>query len=108
MPGAREAVEPAGQRGDQRPPHHPWGAVANLGRLDPGDLITVETASGEHAYQVAESLIVAPGDTWVTGQWDRARPTPPTCNPVFSAGQRLVVVSRLVAGPNAGVILGAR
>lgn len=80
----------------------------HLDRLEPGDVITVESASGEHVYQVVETLIVAPGDTWVTGQWDGAWLTLTTCDPVFSAQRRLVVIARLIGGPNAGVILGSR
>lgn len=77
----------------------------HLDRLVAGDLITVESGSGIHTYQVVEVVAVAPTDTWVTGQWDGAWLTLTTCNPVFSSRERLVVVSRLVDGPNAGVIL---
>jgi sortase A len=78
----------------------------HLDRVSVGDLITVETASGTHVYQVAETLVVDPSDTWVAAQWDGAWLTLTTCEPVLSSRQRLVVVATLVAGPNAGVILG--
>lgn len=44
----------------------------HLDRLRAGDLITVESGSGAHTYQVVEVFAVAPSDTWVTGQWDGA------------------------------------
>ena len=77
----------------------------HLDRLELGDVISVETATGTHVYQVAESFVVYPGDTWVTRQWEGAWLTLTTCEPVLSSRQRLVVVATLVAGPNAGVIL---
>lgn len=78
----------------------------HLDRLAVGDPIVVETAVGTHVYQVVDSFVVDPGDVWVTGQWDGAWLTLTTCEPVLSSAQRLVVVATLVAGPNAGVILG--
>ena len=79
----------------------------HLDQVEPGDLITVATGSGVHTYQVVDTRVVAPDATWVTGQWDGAWLTLTTCNPVFSARERLVVLARLVDGPNARVILGA-
>lgn len=78
----------------------------HLDRVVVGDLITVETATGTHVYQVVEKMVVDPSDVWVTDQWDGAWLTLTTCEPVLSASQRLVVVAALVDGPNAGVILG--
>jgi len=77
----------------------------NLDLLETGDQILVETASGTHIYEVVDSLVVEPAETWVTGQWDGAWLTLTTCSPRFSASKRLVVVARLVAGPNAAAIL---
>jgi sortase A len=77
----------------------------HLDRLVAGDMISVETATGIHVYRVVETLVVEPGDIWVTGQWDGAWLTLTTCEPVLSSAERLVVVATLVAGPNAGVIL---
>lgn len=78
----------------------------HLDRLAVGDEIRVESGVGTHGYQVVDVFVVSPRDTWVTGQWDGAWLTLTTCNPVFSSRERLVVVARLVSGPNAGVILG--
>ena len=79
-----------------------------LDRAVPGDLITVETASGTHVYQVIEQRVVKPTDVWVAGQWDGAWLTLTTCNPRFSARERLIVFARLVGGPNAAAIVGSQ
>ena len=78
----------------------------HLDRVRPGDDIMVTSAAGTHTYQVVAVRIVAPTETWVTGQWQGAWLTLTTCNPVFSARQRLVVVARLADGPNAATIWG--
>ena len=80
----------------------------HLDRVEVGDPITVETATGLHVYQVVESFVVDPSETWVTTQWEGAWLTLTTCEPVLSSAQRLVVVATLVAGPNAGVILAGQ
>lgn len=82
-----------------------YGApFGKLDRLNPGDRFTVETAIGVHTFEVVDVRIVAPTDTWVTGQWDGAWLTLTTCHPKYSSRQRLVVMSRLVAGPNAQTV----
>jgi sortase A len=78
----------------------------HLDRVLVGDPIVVETASGTHVYQVVDSFVVDPTETWVTGQWDGAWLTLTTCEPVLSAAQRLIVVATLVAGPNADILGG--
>lgn len=75
-----------------------------LDKVEAGDLVIVETASGRHEYEVVTTLIVAPDDTWVLDQWAGAWLTLTTCNPVGSAAERLVVVARLVGGPNAEAV----
>ena len=78
----------------------------HLDRVEPGDLVAVQTATGEHVYQVVETRVVEPTDVWVTQQWDGSWLTLTTCHPRFASSERLVVFAHLVAGPNAGVILG--
>jgi sortase A len=77
----------------------------HLDRVTPGDLITVTTVAGTHAYQVVQVMVVAPREIWVTEQWEGSWLTLTTCNPRFSARQRLVVVARLVGGPNAATLV---
>lgn len=68
--------------------------------LEVGDVIEVETAIGVHIYHVRESFIVQPTDIWVTDDKDGAWLTLTTCNPKFSARERLIVTAELVEGPN--------
>ena len=71
-----------------------------------GDLIEVETALGTHVYAVREIQIVKPTDVWVTHPRSGAWLTLTTCNPKFSARERLIVAAELIEGPYAEVILG--
>jgi sortase A len=73
---------------------------ADLDLLEPGDQILVETAVGVSTYEVRESLIVAPTDTWVVDPRNGAWLTLTTCHPRFSAAQRLIVHAEMVDGPN--------
>ena len=72
----------------------------DLDLLEPGDEIIVETALGEHVFAVRETLIVLPTDVWVTNPKRGAWLTLTTCNPRFSARERLVIQAELIAGPN--------
>jgi len=84
-----------------------YGApFAHLDDVMPGDVITVETAIGVHTYEAVETRIMSPRDVWVVEQWDGAWLTLTTCHPRFSATERLVVVARLIDGPNSTAILG--
>ena len=65
-----------------------------------GDDIEVETAVGAHVYRVREMIIVQPTDVWVTGDRPGGWITLTTCNPKFSARERLVVFAEMVEGPN--------
>ncbi|MCB2223720.1 MAG: sortase [Actinobacteria bacterium] len=100
MPGQPGNAVISGHRTTYGAPFH------DLGDTGEGDLITVTTATGSHVYQIVERRVVAPTETWVTGQWEGSWLTLTTCHPKYSARQRLVVVARLVGGPNA-VTLGA-
>lgn len=65
-----------------------------------GDVIEVESAAGTHTYTVRELLVVDPTDVWVADPREGAWLTLTTCEPKFSARQRLVVVAELTGGPN--------
>ena len=71
-----------------------------LDELAPGDAIEVETAIGVHTYTVRESLIVLPTDVWVTNPKRGAWLTLTTCNPRYSARERLIVFAEMTDGPN--------
>lgn len=77
-----------------------------LNELAPGDDIFVTTAAGNFRYQVTDSKVVSPDDVSVLDPTPDNRLTLTTCNPRFSATQRLVVVSKLAGLPLAPPITG--
>jgi sortase A len=79
----------------------------DLNELTPGDPITVTTIQGKFLYKVTQSLVVDPSDTSVVAASTFPELTLTTCNPRFSATQRLVVHARLV-GPPAAVATPTR
>lgn len=72
----------------------------DLDQLEAGDRIELETAIGTHVYEVRELLVVQPTDVWVAGPRPGGWLTLTTCNPKFSARERLIVWAELVSGPN--------
>ncbi|GIU86758.1 MAG: hypothetical protein KatS3mg009_1273 [Acidimicrobiia bacterium] len=68
----------------------------DLDRLEPGDEIFASTVRGEYRYEVYQKLVVAPTDVWVVDNTPDAQLTLTTCNPKYSARERLVVKARLV------------
>ncbi len=69
-------------------------------QLEVGDRVEVETAIGTHVYEIREFAVVLPTDVWVVDPRPGGWLTMTTCEPKFSARQRLVVWAELVAGPN--------
>lgn len=93
-----------------------YGApFSRLDELKEGDPIVVETATGIHTYVIRSPDIaqpnrdflsvhetggwgvVRPNDVWVVGPREGAWLTLTTCNPKFSARERLIVFAELVA-----------
>ena len=72
----------------------------DLDQLGAGDTIEVETAIGVHTYTVRTTEIVLPTDVWVTAPRRGAWLTLTTCNPRYSATERLVIFAELTEGPN--------
>jgi sortase A len=68
----------------------------NLNELQPGDPIFVTTRQGKFRYEVRETRTVSPSELSVLSPTPDNRLTLTTCNPRFSASQRLVVVSQLI------------
>jgi sortase A len=68
--------------------------------LESGDRVEVEAGTGVHVYEVRESRVVDPTDVWVTDPRPGGWLTLTTCEPKFSARQRLVVWAEMVDGPN--------
>ena len=75
-----------------------YGAwFGNIDQLSSGDEILLRTVQGSFRYRVYQQLIVNPSDVAVLGP-DAGRPatlTLTTCNPKYSASQRLVVKAAL-------------
>ena len=76
----------------------------NFDQLEPGDRIEIETAIGIHVYMVRDSFVVKPTDVWVTDDREGSWLTMTTCNPKFSARERLIITAELVEGPNVAYI----
>jgi sortase A len=68
----------------------------NLNELQPGDDIFITMRYGNYTYRVTQQLVVSPKDIAVVGPTPDAQLTLTTCNPRYSARQRLVIHSRLV------------
>lgn len=76
-----------------------YGAEFNrLNELRPGDEITLTTREGRAVYAAAEQRVVAPTEVSVTKPTSDNRLTLSTCNPKFSARQRLLVIAKAVSG----------
>ena len=71
----------------------------NLDKLAPGDTIEITTVQGAFTYRVTRTLVVSPTDTSVVDNTTTPELTLTTCNPRFSASQRLVVHAELTSTP---------
>ena len=71
----------------------------DLSNLEIGDPIMVTTGLGEFRYEVIESLVVAPEATEVLNPTEDNRLTLTTCNPRYSAAERLIISAKLVTTP---------
>jgi sortase A len=94
LPGEVGNVAIAGHRTTYAHPFY------NLDALSPGDDIYVLTSQGYFHYTVTGSQIVSPGDTTVLNPTPgKASLTLTTCNPRYSAAQRLVVTATFDGEP---------
>jgi sortase A len=93
LPGQHGNAAIAGHRTTYGAPFY------DLNELEPGDPIFVTTAAGRFRYEVVEQKVVDPSDVWVLDPTPDDRLTLTTCNPRFSAAQRLVIVAKLVTPP---------
>ncbi|HEX4491837.1 MAG TPA: class E sortase [Acidimicrobiia bacterium] len=96
LPGQIGNVAIAGHRTTHSKPFY------NLNELVPGDDIIIDTLGyGTYTYRMYEQLIVPPSDVSVVAPTSDAELTLTTCNPRYSARQRLVVKARLVVNRSA-------
>jgi len=76
-----------------------------LGELRSGDKILIDTRTSQYVYEVTAKKVVQPSDVSVAApvpEHPRANPTKrlitlTTCNPKYSAAQRLIIFGRLVS-----------
>jgi sortase A len=107
-PGHYPQTPLPGQKGNAAIAGHrtTYGApFGNLDQLSPGDLIQIRTLQGSFRYRMTEQLIVKPTDVSVLdpvpvnpdkpAKGFKAMLTLTTCNPKYSAAQRLVVHAEL-------------
>jgi sortase A len=97
-PGHYQGTSLPGQAGNAAIAGHRTTFAApfyDLNELDPGDPIYVLTSQGLFRYDVLRSEIVSPNDNAVLDESTTPELTLTTCNPRYSASQRLVVVAAL-------------
>lgn len=101
MPGQYGNAAVAGHRTTYG---HPF---LRLDELQPGDRIRVDTVAGTFVYAVTEKLVVNPneyGSVIPTVDPTKATLTLATCTPAYTAKQRLIVKSELVAEESGQVL----
>ena len=91
LPGHAGNVAIAGHRTTYLHPFY------NLDALVPGDAINITTVQGLFVYHVVSSRVVDPSDVAVVAPTPTPMVTLTTCNPRYSANQRLVVQAALVS-----------
>jgi sortase A len=99
-PGHYPGTPLPGQAGNAAIAGHRTTYLAPFYHLDalvPGDQIGLTTVQGNFVYSVTGSEVVDPSDVAVVGATSTPQLTLTTCNPRFSASQRLVVHAALVA-----------
>jgi sortase A len=100
-PGHYPGTPMPGQAGNSAIAGHRTTYGAPFGGLDdlnPGDPIIVTTKEGKFRYEVDRKDVVSPSEVSVLDPTPDNRLTLTTCNPKFSAAQRLIVVA-LLKGP---------
>jgi sortase A len=100
LPGRGGNVAIAGHRTTHGAPF--WG----LGTLEKGDRITLETRTGRFVYRVQWVKVVRPDDWSILEPTARPSLTLTTCNPWFSARERLVVRAAQSYGRTPGGFIG--
>jgi sortase A len=98
LPGQGGTVAIAGHRTTYLAPFH------NLNELKPGDPITLSMPYGVFSYVVQHVQIVAPDAWWITADEGYDRLVLSSCNPLFSAAQRIVVFARLAGVTPAALV----
>jgi LPXTG-site transpeptidase (sortase) family protein len=71
----------------------------NVDKLKAGDEITLESFDTVYRYVVTELMIVKPTDVWVLNPTPYPSLVLTTCNPKYSAKERLIVFAKMVGDP---------
>lgn len=71
----------------------------DLDKLKPGEEIILESLDAKYIYTVTEVKIVEPTDVWVLNPTPYQSLVLTTCNPKYSAKQRLIVFARMYGQP---------
>ncbi len=90
LPGEKGNAAIAGHRTTYGAPFY------DLQELDAGDPIFVTTAAGRFEYDVIDQKSVSPDSVYVLDPTPDDRLTLTTCNPRFSAAERLIITAKLV------------
>ncbi len=90
LPGEHGNAAIAGHRTTYGAPFY------DIDALEAGDPIFVTTGAGRFRYDVVEQKVVDPDAVYVLDPTPDDRLTLTTCNPRFSAAERLIVVAKLV------------
>ena len=90
LPGEKGNAAIAGHRTTYGAPFY------DLSELKPGDPIFVTTAAGRFRYDVSGTDIVSPDAVEVLDPTPDDRLTLTTCNPRFSAAERLIITAKLI------------
>lgn len=93
LPGEKGNAAIAGHRTTYGAPFY------DLSELKAGDPIFVTTSAGRFRYDVMEQNIVSPDAVEVLDPTPDDRLTLTTCNPRFSAAERLIITARLITAP---------
>jgi len=99
-PGHYPGTPLPGQQGNAAIAGHrtTYGAPFNrIDELTPGDEILVDTTQGSFRYVMSEQRIVSPTQVDVLDDAGDNRLTLTSCNPKYSARQRIIVVAQLAA-----------
>ena len=67
----------------------------DINELKPGDPIIIETAAGKFTYKMTKQMIVKPTEVSVVDNTPDAQLTLTSCNPRYSAAERIVIKAKL-------------
>jgi sortase A len=67
-----------------------------LNKLELGDIIILRKNNDEFIYEVTDSFVVEPAETWVLDSSEEAEITLITCTPIITYTHRLIIKGRLI------------